>query len=82
MSHHYAKLIREKFTCLSELADITDLWQQVASRYDVVGKQAHDARIAAFMLAHGVTFILTLNPTDFARYSSITAVTPQKVIEP
>ena len=37
-------------------------------------------RIAALMLAHGVTHILTLNPTDFARYSGITAVTPQEIL--
>jgi hypothetical protein len=32
------------------------------------------------MLAHGVTRILTLNTADFARYSDITAVTPQEIL--
>ena len=39
-----------------------------------------DARIAALMLAHGVTHILTLNPTDFARYQDITPVTPSEAL--
>jgi len=32
------------------------------------------------MLAHGVTHLLTLNPTDFARYDGITPVTPQEIL--
>lgn len=46
-----------------------------------MGKSAHDARIAALMLAHGVTHLLTLNPTDFTRYNGITPVTPQEIIQ-
>lgn len=32
------------------------------------------------MLAHGITHILTLNPTDFVRYEGITPVTPQEIL--
>jgi predicted nucleic acid-binding protein len=48
--------------------------------YSVIGKPAHDARIVALMLAHGVTQLLTLNPSDFARYQGITTVTPQEIL--
>ena len=68
------------FVCLSEPADIFDVWRGLICRYGILGKQAHDARIAALMLAHGVTHILTLNPADFARYSHITAITPQEIL--
>ena len=34
----------------------------------VVGKQIHDANIAATMLAHGERRLLTLNVKDFRRY--------------
>ncbi|MEN6357468.1 MAG: hypothetical protein ABFD83_10330 [Armatimonadota bacterium] len=46
---------------------------------NVNGKQAHDARIVALMLAHGITHILTLNPGDFSRYTGVTPVTPNEV---
>jgi predicted nucleic acid-binding protein len=46
-----------------------------------MGKPAHDARIAAIMLAHNVTNILTLNPDDFSRYQGITPVTPSEVLQ-
>ena len=68
------------FPCLPEPSDIADVWQRIAVHYTVKGKQAHDARIAAFMIAHGVTRLITLNPADFARYSEITAVTPQEIL--
>ncbi len=68
------------FACLPEPAGIFELWRQLIVRYGVIGKQAHDTRIAALMLAHGVTHILTLNPADFARYTDITAVTPLDIL--
>ena len=74
------KDLRRMFTCLPEPPDIADRWEAVADRFSVIGRQAHDARIAALMLAHGVTHMLTLNPADFARYSDITAVTPQEIV--
>lgn len=71
--------LREMFTCLPEPADMADRWQQVADAYSVQGKQAHDARLAVLMLAHGVTHLLTPNPSDFARYQGIVTVTPGEI---
>ena len=68
------------FDSLVEPADGSLRWRDLVARHNVVGKQAHDARIAALMLAHGVTHILTLNSADFARYSGVTAVTPQEIL--
>jgi predicted nucleic acid-binding protein len=68
------------FPCLPEPPDIGKRWTELMMRYTVAGKQAHDARIAALMIAHGITHLLTLNPTDFARYSGITAVTPHDIL--
>ena len=72
--------VEDSFPCLPEPPDIGKQWSTLMMTYSVAGKQAHDARIAALMLAHGVTHILTLNPTDFARYSDITAVTPLQIL--
>ena len=41
------------------------------------GKQVHDANIAATMLAHGITRLLTFNGADFRRFGGlIEVVTP------
>ena len=72
--------VEESFPCLPEPSDIGKQWSALMMRYSVMGKPAHDGRIAALMLAHGVTHILTLNPTDFARYSDIITVAPQEIV--
>jgi predicted nucleic acid-binding protein len=55
-------------------------WERLVSRYGAAGKQNHDARIAAAMVAHGIPTLLTFNKSDFVRYSDITVVTPQEVL--
>jgi predicted nucleic acid-binding protein len=70
---------RGSFTCLTEPSDIADRWEVLADRYAVMGKQCHDTRLVALMLAHGITHLLTLNASDFARYTEITPVTPQEM---
>ena len=49
--------------------------------YNVSGVQVYDARLAAAMLAHNVTHILTFNTSDFARYApeGIVAVDPTAI---
>jgi predicted nucleic acid-binding protein len=68
------------FSCLPEPPDIAERWQDIASRHQVNGKQAHDARLVALMLSHGITQLLTLNTPDFARYLEITPLTPAEVL--
>jgi predicted nucleic acid-binding protein len=50
--------------------------------HGVQGKQVHDARLAALMLAHGITHILTLNGADFARYPGIVPIDPASLVPP
>jgi predicted nucleic acid-binding protein len=45
----------------------------------VVGKQAHDARLVAVTLVHGITHLLTFNTDDFKRYDEITVVNPKDI---
>ena len=73
--------IEGSFPCLPEPPNMGKLWAALVTRHSVAGKQAHDARIAALMLAHGVPHILTLNPGDFARYDGIVPTTPQEVLQ-
>jgi predicted nucleic acid-binding protein len=45
------------------------------------GKQIHDANIVATMQVYGILRLLTLNPSDFNRFSRyITVVTPSDVV--
>lgn len=54
-------------------------WRRIVVQHSVSGVQVHDARVAAVMYVHGVRHILTLNVTDFARFSGLTAVHPNSI---
>jgi hypothetical protein len=47
--------------------------------YQVSGKNAHDARLVAAMLVHGIESILTFNTQDFFRYGEIRVLDVNKV---
>lgn len=64
------------FELLPDTAAIYREWEALVRAHQVRGKEAHDARIAAAMLAHGVTHILTFNGGDFKRFAGVTAVDP------
>jgi predicted nucleic acid-binding protein len=51
-------------------------WRRIVVQYGVTGVQVHDARLAAIMRVHHVSHLLTLNTTDFSRFSGIVAVHP------
>lgn len=72
--------IEETFLLLPEPSDIAKRWADIVTANSVLGKQAHDARLVALMLSHGISQILTLNPQDFARYPEITPLTPAEVL--
>jgi predicted nucleic acid-binding protein len=54
-------------------------WRRIVVQHAVSGVQVYDARLAAMMVVHGISHILTLNVTDFSRYSGLTAVHPSSV---
>lgn len=67
---------------LSLLADSTEAyyeWRRLLVRHEIRGVRVHDARLAAVMYVHGVSHILTLNTSDFARFDGITALHPSAV---
>jgi len=49
---------------------------ELGSRYQVIGKQIHDANIVATMLTHGVTHLVSFNPDDFKRFTEIEVIVP------
>lgn len=57
-------------------------WQRIVARYEVSGKDAHDALYVAAMEAHGVTQILTFNGEDFCRYEPrIVIISPEQLLK-
>jgi predicted nucleic acid-binding protein len=55
-------------------------WESLVIKYQVMGKQVHDARLAAAMVAHNITHLLTFNVDDFKRFSGIVVVDPRSIV--
>jgi predicted nucleic acid-binding protein len=55
------------------------IWRQLVVACAIMGVQVHDARLVAFMSAHGLAQLLTLNAADFARCAAVVAHTPAAV---
>jgi len=69
------------FPVLPDPPDLYLRWVSLVNQFGVSGKPAHDARIVAAMLAHGITHILTFNGSDFRRFAplGIVVTDPAKV---
>jgi predicted nucleic acid-binding protein len=76
------KIIEGVFAVLSEPTTTYRFWRSLLITYAVQGKQVHDARLVALMQAQGITHILTLNGSDFARYPGITSIDPASLAPP
>jgi predicted nucleic acid-binding protein len=74
------RIIERLFPVLPDSPAAYSLWKQLVVHHGVMGVQVHDARLVAWMPAHAITHLLTLNPADFARYPTITALTPQHLL--
>ena len=71
---------KELFPTLRDERGILERWQELVIRYGVQGKVAHDARIVAAMIRHGLTHLLTFNVANFARFTEIVAITREAVV--
>jgi predicted nucleic acid-binding protein len=74
-----ARKIERIFPILPEHPDIYNRWRRLVDAYGVIGRQVFDTRLVAVMQTHGVTHILTMNPSDFRRFAGITVVEPTSV---
>jgi hypothetical protein len=54
-------------------------WRRIVVQHSVLGVQIHDARLAAAMYVHRVSHILTLNVSDFSRFSGLITVHPNSL---
>jgi predicted nucleic acid-binding protein len=73
--------LKALFTILPDTADILPEWEQLVVKHQVLGKQAHDARLVAAMSVHNLTKLLTFNDGDFKRFTEIVVVNPRDVLD-
>ncbi|MFV0444135.1 MAG: type II toxin-antitoxin system VapC family toxin [Planctomycetaceae bacterium] len=66
-------------TLLRDVRGVFDRWRSLVTAHQILGKTAHDARLVAAMLRHGMSHLLTFNFKDFTRYPGITALDPAAV---
>ncbi len=70
--------LKRLFVLLPELP-VENAWERLVYDYRVSGKNAHDARLVAAMVVHGIESILTFNAEDFLRYSEIRVLDATKI---
>jgi predicted nucleic acid-binding protein len=71
--------LKAMFLLLNDTPEIFSASERIVSRYQVTGKQAHDARLVAAMEVHNLTHLLSFNDRDFKRFAEITVVNPQDI---
>jgi predicted nucleic acid-binding protein len=64
-------IFEARFPLLADTPNIYPAWKLVVGALGVIGKQVHDARLAAVCHAHGVSHLLTFNVSHFARMAGI-----------
>lgn len=73
------RVIEAGMSFLPDSAAVYREWRRMVLQHGVLGIQVHDARLAAAMYVHRVSHILTLNVTDFGRFSGLTAMHPGSI---
>ena len=78
---HSLRVVERIVGLLPESPNAYAEWRRLVVQYHVAGIQVHDTRLAASMIAHSVTHILTFNTADFTRFvpEGIVAVDPAHV---
>lgn len=71
-----ARFYEARFEVADENVQVTNLLFDLLLRIPAGGKHIHDANIVATMQGNGITYLLTENTSDFARYSGLITVIP------
>ncbi len=66
----HAATFEAAFALLEETPNIFAAWKVLVESLAIIGKQVHDARIAAVCHAHAVTHLLTFNVGHFGRIAT------------
>jgi predicted nucleic acid-binding protein len=70
------------YALLQDSPAIYSEWRRLVAVHQVVGKNAHDARLVAAMVVHGITHVLTFNPGHFTRFPGIVVLEPALLLAP
>ncbi len=70
----------ELFPLLRDERGIVNHWRNLVRKYEIKGVKAHDTRLVAAMMRHGITQLLTFNAGDFQRYEGIVVLTPEAIL--
>jgi predicted nucleic acid-binding protein len=73
------RAIEAGMTLLADSEAVYREWRRIVVQHGVLGVQVHDARLAAAMYVHAVGQILTLNVSDFIRFSGLSALHPSSI---
>jgi predicted nucleic acid-binding protein len=76
-----AKII-QRFRLIRDERAIFDPWRRLVTQHQVLGKNAHDARLIAAMQRHGITRIVSFNADDFKRFPGVTTIDPARTTVP
>lgn len=66
----HASAFEARFPLLAETPDVYPARKTLVSTLAVIGKQVHDARLAAVCHVHGVSHLLTFNVSHFNRMAT------------
>lgn len=72
--------LRRQFPVLLETPEVIERWCSLVSDCEVVGKRAHDARLAALAAVHRIGYLLTFNTNDFPAEWGVKAVDPRALV--
>jgi predicted nucleic acid-binding protein len=75
----YIARFESLFNVLFETAHVYREWKRLVSVHAITGIEAHDTRLAAAMIVHGIENIVTFNVADFKRYQTITTLHPANI---
>jgi predicted nucleic acid-binding protein len=78
-TEHDLGQIVDQFHLFRDERAILDRWLRLVVVHSVQGKSAHDARLVAAMIRHGITHLVTFNDQHFRRFTAITAIHPDNV---
>ena len=73
-THQAADLVRSakvSYLLLPDPPDLIDRWLDPCVRHDAKGRHGHDVRLVAWMNAHDIVDIVTLNAAHFAAFRMI-----------
>ena len=70
------KKVIKSFSIANDTMNVTEKLYQLIEKYDVKGKNIHDANVVATMLVNGIQEIITHNIKDFRRFEPEISITP------